>query len=312
MNQNLRPLSIIYNQKSGFHAAQQDEVYERLMTFWTQHGFEIQVFELNQKVDFDEMMKSVLSRHQQADLRGVVVAAGGDGTLNAVAKRLMHTNIPMGVIPLGTFNYVARVLDIPIDVFAAADVIATGKFREVHVATINDQIYLNNASLGLYPLFIKKRELYNQHFGRFPLNAYTSGLDVLLREHKSLKLSINVDGQKYPVATPLIFFGNNQLQLCDMKLRIAECAANGKLAGVVVAKSDRFSLLKMLLKLIQGKIEQTPDVYTFCAENITVGCKKDKVTVAIDGELMVLETPLNFSVQKSSLKVMVPNVITPL
>jgi len=110
----------------------------------------------------------------------------------------------------------------------------------------------------------------------------------------------------------LIFFGNNQLQLCDMKLRIAECAANGKLAGVVVAKSDRFSLLKMLLKLIQGKIEQTPDVYTFCAENITVGCKKDKVTVAIDGELMELETPLNFSVQKSSLKVMVPNVITPL
>ena len=312
MNQNLRPLSIIYNQKSGFHAAQQDEVYEHLMTFWTQHGFEIQVFELNQKVDFDEMMKSVLSRHQQADLRGVVVAAGGDGTLNAVAKRLMHTNIPMGVIPLGTFNYVARVLDIPIDVFAAADVIATGKFREVHVATINDQIYLNNASLGLYPLFIKKRELYNQHFGRFPLNAYTSGLDVLLREHKSLKLSINVDGQKYPVATPLIFFGNNQLQLCDMKLRIAECTANGKLAGVVVAKSDRFSLLKMLLKLIQGKIEQTPDVYTFCAENITVGCKKDKVTVAIDGELMELETPLNFSVQKSSLKVMVPNVITPL
>lgn len=312
MNQNLRPLSIIYNQKSGFHAAQQDEVYERLMTFWTQHGFEIQVFELNQKVDFDEMMKSVLSRHQQADLRGVVVAAGGDGTLNAVAKRLMHTNIPMGVIPLGTFNYVARVLDIPIDVFSAAEVIATGKFREVHVATINDQIYLNNASLGLYPLFIKKRELYNQHFGRFPLNAYTSGLDVLLREHKSLKLSINVDGQKYPVATPLIFFGNNQLQLCDMKLRIAECAANGKLAGVVVAKSDRFSLLKMLLKLIQGKIEQTPDVYTFCAENIIVGCKKDKVTVAIDGELMELETPLNFSVQKSSLKVMVPNVITPL
>lgn len=312
MNQNLRPLSIIYNQKSGFHAAQQDEVYERLMTFWTQHGFEIQVFELNQKVDFDEMMKSVLSRHQQADLRGVVVAAGGDGTLNAVAKRLMHTNIPMGVIPLGTFNYVARVLDIPIDVFSAAEVIATGKFREVHVATINDQIYLNNASLGLYPLFIKKRELYNQHFGRFPLNAYTSGLDVLLREHKSLKLSINVDGQKYPVATPLIFFGNNQLQLCDMKLRIAECAANGKLAGVVVAKSDRFSLLKMLLKLIQGKIEQTPDVYTFCAENITVGCKKDKVTVAIDGEIMELETPLNFSVQKSSLKVMVPNVITPL
>lgn len=308
----LQPLSIIYNQKSGFHAAQQDEVYEKLMTFWTQYGFEIQVFELNQNVSFDEMMDTVLIRHQDAESRGVVVAAGGDGTLNAVAKKLMHTDIPMGIIPLGTFNYVARVLDIPIDIFQAAEVIATGAYRHVHVATINDHIYLNNASLGLYPLFIKKRELYNQRFGRFPLHAYTSGLDVLLREHKSLKLSVNVDGQKYPVATPLIFFGNNQLQLCDMKLRIAECAANGKLAGVVVAKSDRLGLMKMLWKLIQGKIDQASDVYSFCAEQIQVDCKKKKLTVAVDGELIELQPPLKFAVKKSALKVMVPHVTTPI
>lgn len=308
----LQPLSIIYNQKSGFHAAQQDEVYEKLMTFWTEYGFEIQVFELNQNVSFDEMMDTVLIRHQDAQSRGVVVAAGGDGTLNAVAKKLMHTDIPMGIIPLGTFNYVARVLDIPIDIFQAAEVIATGAYRHVHVATINDHIYLNNASLGLYPLFIKKRELYNQRFGRFPLHAYTSGLDVLLREHKSLKLSVNVDGQKYPVATPLIFFGNNQLQLCDMKLRIAECAANGKLAGVVVAKSDRLSLMKMLWKLIQGKIDQASDVYSFCAEHIQVDCKKNKLTVAVDGELIELQPPLKFAVKKSALKVMVPHVTTPI
>lgn len=308
----LQPLSIIYNQKSGFHAAQQDEVYEKLMTFWTKYGFEIQVFELNQNVSFDEMMDTVLARHQDTESRGVVVAAGGDGTLNAVAKKLMHTDIPMGIIPLGTFNYVARVLGIPIDIFQAAEVIATGAYRHVHVATINDHIYLNNASLGLYPLFIKKRELYNQRFGRFPLHAYTSGLDVLLREHKSLKLSVNVDGQKYPVATPLIFFGNNQLQLCDMKLRIAECAANGKLAGVVVAKSDRLSLMKMLWKLIQGKIDQASDVYSFCAEQIQVDCKKNKLTVAVDGELIELQPPLKFAVKKSALKVMVPYVTTPI
>lgn len=311
MTQNLRPLSIIYNQKSGFHATQQDEEYERLMTFWTRYGFEIQVFELNQQVNLDEMMSLVLARHQRADLSGVVIAAGGDGTLNAVAKRLLHTNIPMGIIPLGTFNYVARALNIPLEIFEAATVIATGVVQDVHVATVNDQIYLNNASLGLYPLFIKKRELYNQRFGRFPLNAYTSGLDVLLREHKSLKLAVTVDGQKYPVATPLVFFGNNQLQLSDMKLRIAECAANGKLAGVVVAKNDRFSLLKMLWKLIQGKIDQASDVYSFCAEQIRVDCKKAKLTVAVDGELIAIETPLKFSVEKSALKVMVPNVITP-
>lgn len=307
MASNVKPLSIIYNQKSGFHAAQQDEEYERLMTFWTQYGFEIQVFELSSHASFDEMMRQVLARHQQSGLRGVVVAAGGDGTLNAVAKKLMHTDIPMGIIPLGTFNYVARVLNIPLDVFQAAEVIATGAIQKIHIATINDQIYLNNASLGLYPLFIQKRERYNRRLGRLPLNAYTSGLDVLLREHKSLKLAITVDGHKYPVATPLIFFGNNQLQLSDMKLRIAECAASGKLAGVVVAKSDRLSLLKMLWKLIQGKIDQASDVYSFCAEQIQVDCKKPKLTVALDGELVEMQTPLKFSVEKSALKVMVPH-----
>ena len=312
MTQNLRPLSIIYNQKSGFHAAQQEDQYEALMAFWSQKGFEIQVFELNSHMNFDEMMNNVLSRHQQEHARGVVVAAGGDGTLNAVAKKLMHTNIPMGIMPLGTFNYVARALDIPIDVALAAEVIAVGQPREVHVATINDQIYLNNASLGLYPLFIKKRELYNQYLGRFPLHAYTSALDVLLREHKSLKLALTVDGKKYPVVTPLIFFGNNQLQLEDMKLRVAECAAKGKLAGVVVAKSDRISLLKMLWKLVQGEIDQASDVYSFYAEQIQVDCKKAKLTVAVDGELVDMQPPLKFSVKKSALKVMVPNVVTPI
>ena len=215
-------------------------------------------------------------------------------------------------MPLGTFNYVARALDIPIDVALAAEVIAVGQPREVHVATINDQIYLNNASLGLYPLFIKKRELYNQYLGRFPLHAYTSALDVLLREHKSLKLALTVDGKKYPVVTPLIFFGNNQLQLEDMKLRVAECAAKGKLAGVVVAKSDRISLLKMLWKLVQGEIDQASDVYSFCAEQIQVDCKKAKLTVAVDGELVDMQPPLKFSVKKSALKVMAPNVVTPI
>lgn len=309
MTKNLQPLSLIYNQSSGFHATHQDEVYEQLMTLWTSYDFEIQVFELHHYHNFENMMQIVLERHRKAAQQGVIVAAGGDGTLNAVAKALLHTEIPMGILPLGTFNYVARALNIPLDILQAAQVIATGVSHAIHVATLNDQIYLNNASLGLYPLFIKKRELYNQRFGRFPLHAYTSGLDVLLREHKSLKLSVTMDGKKYPVTTPLIFFGNNQLQLSDMKLRIAECAANAKLAGVVVAKNDRLSLLRMVLQLIQGKIDEAADVYSFCAEQLQVTCKKENLTVAIDGELKEMSMPLNFAVAKSALNVMVPDVI---
>ncbi|NNH77516.1 diacylglycerol kinase [Acinetobacter sp. ANC 5380] len=307
MSEPLKPLSLIYNKKSGFHAVDKDDVYEQLITCLTAYGYEIQAFEIGAEANFVNLMKKIILRHQQASEVGVVVAAGGDGTLNAVAAQLMGTDIPMGIFPLGTFNYVARLLNIPLDLLKAAEAIATGKIREVHVAQINDHIYLNNASLGLYPLFIQRRELYNQRFGRFALNAYTSGLDVLIRDRKELKLEIEVDGKKYPVKTPLIFFGNNQLQLAEMNLRIAESAAKGKVAGVVVAKSDKRTLFKMLWQLMRGNLDQAPDVYSFSADEVKIYSKRKKLTVALDGEIVEMQPPLKISVRKNALKIMVPH-----
>ena len=306
MSEQLKPLSLIYNKKSGFHATNKDEVYEQLLADLSTAGFEIQSFELSECMDFDQMMQEVLLRHRQAEHIGVVVAAGGDGTLNAVASKLMGTDIPMGILPLGTFNYVARVLNIPLDLLEAAHVIGMGKTRSVHVAQLNQHIYLNNASLGLYPLFIQKREQFNQHFGRFPLHAYTSALDVLIRNRKELKLEVEVDGQLYPVKTPLIFFGNNQLQLAEMKLRIAEAAEAGKVAGVVVAKSDKRTLFKTLWQLIKGNLDQASDVYSFAADEVIVHSKHNKLTVAVDGEIIMMKPPLKITVRKHALNIMVP------
>lgn len=306
MSEQLKPLSLIYNKKSGFHAANKDEVYEQLVADLSTAGFEIQSFELSECMNFDQMMQDILLRHRQAENVGVVVAAGGDGTLNAVASKLMGTDIPMGILPLGTFNYVARVLNIPLDLLDAAKAIGEGQPRSVHVAQLNQHIYLNNASLGLYPLFIQKREQFNKHFGRFPLHAYTSALDVLIRDRKELKLEVEVDGQRYPVKTSLIFFGNNQLQLAEMKLRIAEAAEAGKVAGVVVAKSDKRTLFKTLWQLIKGNLDQASDVYSFAADEVIVHSKRNKLTVAVDGEIVTMTPPLKITVRKHALNVMVP------
>ena len=306
MSEQLKPLSVIYNKKSGFHAANKDEVYEQLVADLSTAGFEIQSFELSECINFDQMMQDILLRHRQAENVGVVVAAGGDGTLNAVASKLMGTDIPMGILPLGTFNYVARVLNIPLDLLDAAKAIGEGQPRSVHVAQLNQHIYLNNASLGLYPLFIQKREQFNKHFGRFPLHAYTSALDVLIRDRKELKLEVEVDGQRYPVKTPLIFFGNNQLQLAEMKLRIAEAAEAGKVAGVVVAKSDKRTLFKTLWQLIKGNLDQASDVYSFAADEVIVHSKRNKLTVAVDGEIVTMTPPLKITVRKHALNIMVP------
>ncbi len=307
MDMQLKPLSMIYNEKSGFHPSKSDDIYAQLLQIWQQHGFEIEVFDLGSEPNIQMLMKKVLHRHAQYSQQGVIVAAGGDGTLNAVASQMLHQTIPMGILPLGTFNYVARVLNIPLDILKAAEVIATGEPRASHVACINEQIYLNNASLGLYPLFIKKREEYNRRFGRFPLHAYTSGLDVLIRDRKELKLEIEVNGTKYPVKTPLIFFGNNQLQLEEMKLKIAKCAEIGEIAGVVIAKGDKLTLFKTLIQTIRGQLDKATDVYSFGAQSVTVYSKKPKLTVAVDGEIVSINTPLKLHVEKNALNIMVPH-----
>lgn len=303
---------MIYNVKSGSEINKKDYKFESLMKLWVESNFEVQIFDISAYDSINSLMKIISERHQLYQSIGVIVVAGGDGTLNAVASQMLHREIPLGILPLGTFNYVARVLNIPLTLEEAAKTIINGVPQSVHVAKINEYIYLNNASLGLYPLFIKKREDYNHKWGRLPLHAYTSGLDVLIRDRKELKLTLKIDEKELTLKTPLLFFGNNQLQLSEMNLRIAENVAQGKVAGVVLSKSDKFTIFKTLLKLIQGKIEQANDVYSFYADNVTVSSTKEKLTVAVDGEIKYIDTPLKCYVEKNALKIMVPHAITSL
>jgi diacylglycerol kinase family enzyme len=305
-----KPLTLIYNEKSGSKLNNSQFDVAQIVDYFQAHGFDVQSFILDEINYFDQHMQTILHRHLEAEDRGVIVSAGGDGTLNAIARHLLHHPIPLGILPLGTFNYVARLWQIPLGALDAAKVIATGKTQSIHVACINQQIYLNNASLGLYPLFIQRREHYNRYFGRFPLHAYTSALDVLIRHADELKLAFSIDGQRYPVQTPLIFMGNNQLQLQDLNLKIAADVAQGLLAGLVVNKQQRLNIVKLLWLLVRGKIEQAKDVYSFSAKTLTIESQAKLLTVALDGEIFKMPPPLNFYVAQHALKIMVPHDFT--
>src|SRR5690606_39570357 len=103
------------------------------------------------------------------------------------------------------------------------------------------------------------------------IHVNTIDMHVLIRDSKELKLEIWVDHKKDPVKTPLIFFGNNPMQLADMKMQIAKAAEQGKVAGVVVSKSDKLTLFKLVYQLVRGKIDQASDVYSFAADQVQIG-----------------------------------------
>ncbi|TEU30421.1 diacylglycerol/lipid kinase family protein [Alkanindiges illinoisensis] len=303
-----RLISMVMNTGSGHHAYGHEQLARQLTAYFSEQGFEVDLYLLTEARQLSEVVRQARAKHEREG--GVIVAAGGDGTLNTVAQELKHSSIRMGIIPLGTFNYVARALDIPLDPFAAAQVIVEGIARPVHLGIVNDYIYLNNASIGLYPKIIEQRELYNARFGRFRVVAMVSGFVVLMREQQKLKLKMTIDGEQTPIETPLVFFGNNQLQLQDLKLTLAECVAQGKLAAVAITALTRWQMIKLIHRLQVGLFEQAPEVTSFCADQIKIESRVKRMKVAIDGEIVQISTPLIFKVAHNALQVMVPQGVT--
>lgn len=312
---NGRLVSLIVNAKAGHHLVNGWSLPEQLTQYYQQQGCEVMLYAADHPCELTHLAQSAVAVHHARQLegqQGVIVVVGGDGTINTVAHRLLHTHVPLGIIPAGTFNYVARALGLPLDQMAAAQITLTGVQRDIHVGMVNQYIYLNNASIGLYPHLIEQREADKGRFGRYQTVAMLSGFAVLMRQHQKMRLRMIIDGHPEPIESPMVFFGNNQLQLTDMHLALAECAAAGKLAAVAMAEVNRLQILALIARMQLGTFEQSPQVHSFCADRISIESRSRSMKLAIDGEVVTVNTPLQFKVARHALAVMTPHAVTPL
>lgn len=240
---------------------------------------------------------------------GVLVAAGGDGTINAVASAALPAGCPFGVLPQGTFNYFGRVHAIPQDTEAAARALLGATLTPVQVGQVNGRIFLVNASLGLYPQLLEDRESWKQQFGRSRLVAFASGLATLARAGRQLQLEIELAGQTASLRTPTLFVGNNHLQLerVGIEERHAGAVERGELAGIAVRPIGTLALYGLLLRGLLGRLGDAEHIDSFSFRKLTVrprGLKRIKV--ATDGEIAWMKTPLIFEVAPQPLLLMVP------
>ncbi len=237
----------------------------------------------------------------------VVVAAGGDGTINLVASLVLESGLPFGVIPLGTFNYFARDLGIPLEPGAAALAIAQGHIRRVHVARVNGHLFLNNASFGLYRHLLEERERYKKRFGRYKVVAVLAALAALWRYRKIYTLHLELDGKPVTIRTPLLFLGLNSLQLEKLDLEIARCTQAGLLAVIALQPTSRWHLLGLALRGALGGLHDSPDLRCFGASRVEITQKgRRRTRVAVDGESLDCDMPLHLEVQRDALQVVVP------
>ena len=289
---------VIMNRDSG--AADKAALTTEIETAFKAHGWQTD-FILAGRHDLHNQTQQVV-----AQAPGAIVVAGGDGTINTVASTCVEAKRPLGLIPAGTFNYVSRNLGVPTEVAQAVAVITNGWVRQVDIGEINGRIFLNNAGIGLYAQMLERREQDKRRFGRRRLVAFFSGMRSLLSSHPQYAVELVADGQTARHLTTTVFFGCNALQLEDFNVTAAECLRHQKLAVLVLKLHSRWEVTVAACAALLGRLDEASTTEAFCASSIRVQTRRRTLKVAIDGEIVLLRSPLDVTLRPGALQVFAP------
>jgi diacylglycerol kinase family enzyme len=299
------PFFIVMNTASGHNDA--DEERQVMADVFNDAGRKFEFLKIDDPSQIHEVC--VRAVKLAAEQGGVVVAAGGDGTINAVASAVLGTCCPFGVLPQGTFNYFGRVNAIPQETRAAAIALSGARVSPVQVGQVNGRLFLVNASLGLYPQLLEDREAWKQQFGRSRFVAFLSGLATILRARGQLKLEIELAGKSVFLRTPTLFVGNNHLQLVRVGIDESHAGAvnRGELAGIALRPIGTLALFGLLARGLLGRLGDAENIDSFSFRRLTVSPRGSKrVKVATDGEVTWMKAPLVFQVAAEPLLLLVP------
>jgi diacylglycerol kinase family enzyme len=234
-----------------------------------------------------------------------VAALGGDGTMNSVAASLIDTGTPLGVIPGGTLNHFARDVGVGRDVPAALDILAAGHTTDVDVATVNDKLILNNSSIGLYPQMVQLRERYERRLGKW--RAMLRAGMLVLRDARSMTVTVNDGSTTHRVRTYLVFIGNNQYEVNLLHLGRRQRLDGGELSCFIVEVPTRVRLAPAVFTFLRDRELDERMLATFTVSRLTVTpVRNPEVNVSADGEVFRLRSPLEYRIRPRALKVIVP------
>lgn len=299
------PFFALFNPGAGTHALERARA--AVDAVMAAAGREFNAIAVREPKRLIETAREVV--RQARERGGIVVAAGGDGTINAVAQAVLGSGCAFGVLPLGTFNYFCRTHHIPLDLDAAAQVLVDGQLRAVQVGRINERIFLVNASLGLYPRLLEDREAAKRQFGRSRLVALGSGLMTLLGHHRVLRLRVQVDDWEEILLTPTVFVGNNRLQLEQIGIVDAHRVDEGELIGIGLHPVSVGGLLWLALCGSLGRLADAGNVEIGAFRTLRVnapGNRRRRIKVAMDGEVSRMHLPLHFAVADEKLPLLCP------
>ena len=297
----LKEVPVILNGGSGNGHASEEE--SRLEEAFGAVGVEARLW----RFGAGEEVRAIAHRALEAR-PPVLVAAGGDGTVSAVADVVRGTDTALGVIPAGTMNHFAKDLGIPLDPAEAARVIAGGRCIRVDVGEVNGRGFINNASLGIYADMVRKRARQQRRLRRSKRAAMLwAALEVLGRS-RLMDLRLELEDRVQECRAPFVFIGNNDYTMEGFVIGTRERLDRGLLDVYTTRRCGPWGLVGLALHALFGRLRQAEDFTEWSTSYLRVASPRRRLLVATDGELSSMETPLEFRIRPRSLRVIVPAV----
>jgi YegS/Rv2252/BmrU family lipid kinase len=247
----------------------------------------------------EALPRAILDHKDEVDC---VVIAGGDGTLNAAAFGLLESGLPLGIVPSGTANDLARTLGIPDDVESALDIIARGEERRIDVGRVNDQLFFNVASIGLsVELAHAMSRDTKRRFGR--LSYALAALRVMTRARPFSAL-IASEGEVARVRTFQVAVGNGRYYGGGNAVEKSAEIDDGRLDLYSLEMDRVWKLAWMARSFRAGEHGASEEVRSVRGRTFEIHTRRPR-KVNADGEILTA-TPARFSVVPKAVRVFAP------
>lgn len=237
-----------------------------------------------------------------------VFVLGGDGTVLAVASQLLGQSIPLGIIPLGTANLLARDLGIPLQPEAAVDALADEPaVTAIDVGFVNGEPFLCASMIGLTTALARTREAMRGHG---PVQAAVQLVRktlLLLWRYRSHRMRIQLHGEQLKVETRAMVITNNPIDSILQSYPSRDCLDSGQLGLYGVHQGQLWELPRLALRLMQGDWARDPRIFQQQARALRIETRHEhELVVMNDGERLRLKTPLLYESRPAALCVLKP------
>ncbi|HLO78262.1 MAG TPA: lipid kinase MamU [Magnetospirillum sp.] len=293
-------ISLVINRSAGtFNRLPLDATVAAIATAFRGRGHDVET-----AICGSRDLAGILSAQAQRTDVDAVICGGGDGTMLTAILAGLGRDKPLGILPLGTLNLLARDLGLPLDPVEAAVQLAAGHSAAIDLAEVNGLPFAIWASLGMHPWIVRRRDKL-QRGGLRKWPAFAWAALRAFRRYPLVRVTLSINGTQKTVTTPLLVISNNAWH--EQRLPLTrEHLDRGELVVHVAKVSSRLGMLWLALRALVGFWNHGSLLETFKADEVRVISRKRRVMLSLDGEVTVLRSPLVFKLRPKALTVLMP------